>query len=75
MTVNVVIQYADGGLSEHEAPLGILAKHDRLLQQGLTGRALVDGLLGDDWAAPPRVVTLKFDGEQGPQTVELFYSY
>lgn len=74
MTVKVAIHYVDGSYSEHDEELGILARHDRLVHAGKGGKALIDELLSDDWAAPPRKVTLSFRGDTGMQTIELYYS-
>lgn len=74
MSVKVVIEFVDGGYAEYDENLGILAKHDRLVQEGKAGQSLIDGLLGDDWAAPPRKVTIRFHGHAGQQTIELFYT-
>jgi hypothetical protein len=71
MTVKVAIEYADGSYSEDDLPLGILAKYDRLVQQGLDGRALVDKLITDDWASPPVRVVMTFFGDGGTRTVQV----
>lgn len=63
--MKVAIRFVDGSYSEHQMSLQVLADHDRLLQQGLQGTALINGLLGDDWAAPPREVTITGPGSDG----------
>ncbi|MBT9462532.1 hypothetical protein [Hydrogenophaga sp.] len=73
-TVKVSIVYADDSYSEEYFEIGVLAKHDRLIHQGKTGKQLIDELITDDWAAPPRKVTLTFQGATGQQMIELFYN-
>ncbi|MEJ1164736.1 hypothetical protein V9K97_13600 [Variovorax sp. CCNWLW186] len=74
MTVTVTIEFVDGSYATNEHPALILATHDKLLQRGLKGRDLIDALLTDDWAAPPRKVTLGFLSEGKPQEIALFYT-
>lgn len=74
MSVKVVIVFVDGGYVEYDEELGILAKHDRLVQEGKAGKSLIDGMFSNDWAAPPRKVTIRFHGHPGQQTIELFYT-
>lgn len=72
--VTVAIRFVDGGYTEYRQPLGILATHDRLVHDGLTGKALIDALLGNDWGPPPVTVTLNSAGSNG-KPVEIVIAY
>lgn len=73
--VTVVANLVNGDRSEWTEPLAILAKHDRLVHEGLRGKALIHELLTDDWGPPPTRVTLSCPGVDGKSIkIEISYS-
>jgi hypothetical protein len=72
--VKVVADLVDDGRSQWTQPLTILAKHDRLVHEGLSGKALIHALLTDDWGPPPVRVTLSCPGVNG-KDVEIVIPY
>jgi len=58
----VSISLVDGGLQEYTEDARFVARLKSLQQQGLEGRKLIESLISDDWAAPPRSVTVR-DGD------------
>ena len=72
--VKVAVNLADGSYTEWTEPLAILAKHDRLVHEGLKGKALIHELLTDDWGAPPTRVTLSCPGVDG-KLIEIVIPY
>lgn len=72
--VKVVVNLVNGDRSEWTEPLVILAKHDRLVHEGLKGKALIHELLTDDWGAPPTCVTLSCPGVDG-KLIEIVIPY
>ena len=63
--VKVEVNLVDGSYTEWDEPLVILAKHDKLVHDGLSGKALIHALLTDDWGPPPVRVTLSCPGVDG----------
>ena len=72
--VKVEANLVDGSYMEWTVPLAILAKHDRLVHEGLKGKALIHELLTDDWGAPPTRVTLSCPGVDG-KLIEIVIPY
>jgi len=72
--VKVAANLVDGSYTEWNEPLGILAKHDRLVHEGLSGKALIHALLHDDWGPPPTRVTLSYPGVDG-KPIEIVIPY
>ena len=56
--IHVVVRCTDNSIQEWEEGEDLVAKLESLQGQGFEGRALIDRLLTDDWAAPPLFVTL-----------------
>ena len=73
-SVKVSIRQVDGGLWEFTQPLGILAKYDRLVNQGVKGKQLIHQLLGNDLGTPPVKVELSCPGIDG-KPVEISIPY
>lgn len=73
-SVKVSIRQVDGGLWEFTQSLGILAKHDRLVNQGVKGKQLIHKLLGNDLGTPPVRVELSCLGADG-KLVEISIPY
>lgn len=73
-SVTVAVNLVDGSYTEWNEPLGILAKHDRLVHEGLSGKALIHALLSDDWGPPPVRVTLSCPGVDG-KTIKIVIPY
>lgn len=72
--VKVAVDLVDGSYDEWNEPLSILAKHDRLVHDGLRGKALVHALLHDDWGPPPVRITLSCPGVDG-KLIEIAIPY
>ena len=68
-TVRVQVLTVDGGGMDYLEGNYILAKYDKAVHAGLTGRALVNEVISDDWAAPPRKVTISFLSNGKPQEI------
>lgn len=73
-SIKVKVNLVDGSLNEFNQPLGIIAKYDRLVHQGLQGKALIHELLTDDWGLPPVRVTLSFVSVDG-KPIEIVIPY
>jgi hypothetical protein len=58
--VRVSVSAIDGSLQEWDEADDIVTRLLVLQRDGLRGRALVDQLITDDWAAPP--LTVKISG-------------
>ena len=62
MTILVRISLVEGSLLEYERPDSFETRYHSL-SATLDGRALVNALWSDDWAAPPRSLEMWKDGE------------
>jgi hypothetical protein len=56
--VSVAIHLVDGSLWEQDHGQELLKRLAMLEASGLSGKALIDQLLGDDWGAPPEHVNI-----------------
>jgi hypothetical protein len=65
LSVRVVAKLVDGGAQDWTFGADFLAKLKRLEASRTTGKALIEALLGDDWAAPPSIVTISWVGADG----------
>lgn len=63
--MNVSVQTVDGGLHETRYAPEFLVRLLRLRSEGIEGKALIDELLGDDWGAPPVLVTITGTDPEG----------
>lgn len=68
-SVRVVARLVDGGGTDWVFGEEFLAKLTALEAQGLTGKALINMLISDDWGAPPLVVTISWEGPDGGRIV------
>lgn len=66
-----LIQFADGSYQEINGTTDDANRYAALLSEGLGGKALVDALITDDWAAPPNfvVVTHRLFGRPVSSTI------
>jgi len=64
-SITVSIRLVDGGLQEFREGPGFLERLRSLQARGVQGKALIEQLISDDWAAAPEVVIISgvADGE------------
>lgn len=72
--ITVSIRLVDGGFIKYVADEEFLSRLKALERQGLTGKALVNQLISDDWAAPPLTVQI-FGTDQDGRSVDISIPY
>jgi hypothetical protein len=59
MPIKALIRFIDGGAADHDVDDGDLARLAALEESGLSGKALIDAWITDDWGPPPTDITIR----------------
>jgi hypothetical protein len=73
MAITALIRYIDGGASDYPVDDGDLDRLAALEASGLTGKALIDAWISDDWGAPPTDITIRGVTSRGRRVDRTLY--